>query len=76
MRENKTQPQPYTFELEKVFNEFVEKFQKEIEVQKTKTNKVSERRMRVLLRQFYKQAYFPYREQTRRRTNIEDIINQ
>jgi hypothetical protein len=54
-------PTEYSARLNEAMESFISDFREEFKNQSTKQNKTSERRMRILLRQFGDRVYKPYK---------------
>lgn len=68
----------YSLRLKQNMTEFIKDFNSEFKNQEKKENKASERRMRVLLRQFYDRVYRPYKEESlgHKTIGLEDILQE
>lgn len=70
-------PADYSLRLKEAMDVFISEFREEFKNQSTKQNKTSERRMRILLRQFGERVYKPYKLASLERdesSGLEEII--
>lgn len=72
------EPADYTIELERNMNSFISDFQEEFRNQSRRVNRASERRMRILLREFNDRIYRPYRERSlgRDEVSVREILDE
>lgn len=71
-------PTEYTVNLRQNMEDFIREFWEEFRNQENKQNKASDRRMRVLLRQFQDRVYRPYRAESLGKTTVglDSVLNE
>jgi hypothetical protein len=70
-------PTEYSVNLREAMESFISDFREEFKNQATKQNKTSERRMRILLRQFGERVYKPYKLASLEKdgmTGIDEVV--